>query len=268
MEKFFQLATLEGFYIILRPGPYISSGVDNGGIPYWLAKKYPDIKLRSSDRNFLNELQKWFSILLPIVRPHLLSNGGKIILVEVEHEYGAMKICDEDYKTFVKNLIEENLGKVFLFTTDRPREGEIPCGAIKDVYATTNFGISDNSEILYYFVSYLREIQADGPLMNSQLFTGDLNYWQKLSKYSPVDGVSSTALDLLLSFDNFNIDSFQAGTNFGFFSGAVEENGDFRPLTSTCDINTALDEIGNAKESYEAIANALFFVSFKGLDEY
>ena len=268
MEKFFQLATLEGFYIILRPGPYISSGVDNGGIPYWLAKKYPDIKLRSSDRNFLNELQKWFSILLPIVRPHLLSNGGKIILVEVEHEYGAMKICDEDYKTLVKNLIEENLGKVFLFTTDRPREGEIPCGAIKDVYATTNFGISDNSEILYYFVSYLREIQADGPLMNSQLFTGDLNYWQKLSKYSPVDGVSSTALDLLLSFDNFNIDSFQAGTNFGFFSGAVEENGDFRPLTSTCDINTALDEIGNAKESYEAIANALFFVSFKGLDEY
>jgi beta-galactosidase len=266
LEKFLQLATDEGLFIILRPGPYTSAGIDNGGIPHWLATKYPDIRLRTTDQNFLNELEKWFSVLLPVVRPHLLMNGGNILMVEVEHEYGALKICDKSYKNLVKSLIERILdSETFLFTTDRPEDKEIPCGAIENVYATTNFGISDNAEIMYYFVSYLQEVQTSGPMMNSQLFPGERNYWQKPTELSPIAddevSVASTVLDTLLSFDNFNIDSFQVGTNFGFFSGAVDHVEGFKPVTGSCDVNSAQDEIGNPRENYETIANALSFVS-------
>lgn len=262
-KKFIQLATDEGFYIIIRPGPYISAGIDNGGIPYWLATKYPDIKLRSSDPNFIKELDKWFSVLMPKIRPYLLENGGKILMVEVEHEYGALKVCDEVYKSHVKTSIENSLGPdVFLFSTDRPKGNEMHCGFIDGIFATTNFGVSDRAEIGYYFVSFLREVQPEGPLMNSQLFAGDVQYWQKPLKTSPVDGVSDTIFDLLTAFDNFNIYTFQANSNFGFWSGAIEhESGRFSPLTTNHDANAALDESGNPTDTYETIANALSFVS-------
>lgn len=263
LGKFIQLATDEGFYIILRPGPYISSGIDNGGIPYWLATKYSDIKLRSMDPNFLEELNKWFAVLMPIVRPHLLENGGKILMVEVEHEYGALNVCDEAYKTHVKNLIVSHIGtNTILFSTDRPKGNEMKCGFTDGVFATTNFGASDRAEIGYYFVSYLREVQPEGPLMNSQLFSGDIQYWQKPVKYSQIDGISSTILDLLTTFDNFNVYTFQATTNFGFWSGAIErDNEDFTPLITNHDANAALDESGNPTDTYEAIADGIYFVS-------
>jgi beta-galactosidase len=265
LEKFLKLAIDEDFYVILRPGPYISAGIDNGGIPYWLATKYPDIKLRSTDPNFLAELDKWFLVLMPKVQPFLLENRGKILMIEVEHEYGALNVCDEDYKTHMKTLIESYVGSnTILFTTDRPKGDEMKCGFIEDVFATTNFGTSDIAEIGYFFVSYLREVQAEGPLMNSQLFTGDTQHWQKPLKDSPVDGVSSTILNLLLAFDNFNIQTFQSSTNFGFWSGAVGKGtGSYTPLITNDDINAPLDEIGNPRATYETIADALSFVSLK-----
>lgn len=264
LEKFLKLATDEGFYIILRPGPFISAGIDNGGIPYWLATKYPNIKLRSKDPNFLAELDKWFAVLMPKIQPFLLGNRGKILMVEVEHEYGALNVCDEDYKMHIKALIESYVGNTILFTTDRPKDNEMKCGFIENIFATTNFGISDTAEIGFYFVSYLREVQAEGPLMNSQLFTGNIQNWQKPLKGSPVDGVSSTILNLLSAFDSFNIQTFQSSTNFGFWSGAVEKGtGSYTPLITNDDANAPLDESGNPTATYETIADALSFVSFK-----
>ena len=36
------------FLIFLRVGPYICGERDGGGLPYWLYKEQPDIKLRYS----------------------------------------------------------------------------------------------------------------------------------------------------------------------------------------------------------------------------
>lgn len=54
IERFMELATEEDLYIILRPGPYICAEIDNGGLPYWLRTKYPDIQLRTNDFSLVN----------------------------------------------------------------------------------------------------------------------------------------------------------------------------------------------------------------------
>lgn len=68
-----------------------------GGLPYWLFTKYPDIKPRTSDERYLNEVKIWFDKLLPMLVPHLIGNGGPIIMVQVENEYGGYGVDDQTY---------------------------------------------------------------------------------------------------------------------------------------------------------------------------
>lgn len=43
---------------------------------------------------FKEEVTKWFSALLPIVKPMLRQNNGPVLMVQVENEYGSYKACD------------------------------------------------------------------------------------------------------------------------------------------------------------------------------
>ena len=49
---------------------------NGGGLPFWLYQMYPNITLRSSDSNFMEYVDKWWSVLLPLIRPQLYINGG------------------------------------------------------------------------------------------------------------------------------------------------------------------------------------------------
>ena len=54
LDSFLTLAERLGLYVVLRPGPYICSECDMGGLPWWLLKK-DGIQLRSSDPEYLKE---------------------------------------------------------------------------------------------------------------------------------------------------------------------------------------------------------------------
>ena len=81
---FLQMAQDIGFYIILRPGPYVCGETEFGGLPWWLlANGTHDIVPRSSEANYMRAVTSWFSVILPKIVPLLYKNGGSVITVQV-----------------------------------------------------------------------------------------------------------------------------------------------------------------------------------------
>uniref|UniRef100_A0A8C9FC47 Galactosidase beta 1 n=1 Tax=Pavo cristatus TaxID=9049 RepID=A0A8C9FC47_PAVCR len=139
LEYFLQLASETGLLVILRAGPYICAEWDMGGLPAWLLEK-ESIVLRSSDSDYLTAVEKWMGVLLPKMKPHLYQNGGPIIMVQVENEYGSYFACDYDYLRSLLKIFRQHLGdEVVLFTTDGASQFHLKCGALQGLYATVDF---------------------------------------------------------------------------------------------------------------------------------
>ncbi|CAM9144993.1 unnamed protein product, partial [Lampetra planeri] len=140
LEHFLHLANQTGLLVILRPGPYICAEWEMGGLPAWLLDK-PNIVLRSADIDYMQAVCDWLAALLPRVKPWLYVNGGNIISVQVENEYGSYYACDYNYLRHLRTLFRFFLGDdVVLFTTDGNTDKEMTCGTLQGLYATIDFG--------------------------------------------------------------------------------------------------------------------------------
>src|SRR5580704_11352256 len=62
VATFVRTAQEEGLYVLLRPGPYVCSEWDLGGLPAWLLAD-PDIVLRSTDPKFMGPAEKFLKRL-------------------------------------------------------------------------------------------------------------------------------------------------------------------------------------------------------------
>lgn len=78
---------------------------------------------------------------MPKIEPLLYQNGGPIILVQVENEYGSFFRCDREYQIWIRNETQRYVkDKAVLFTNDGP--DQVTCGKIDGVLATMDFGPS------------------------------------------------------------------------------------------------------------------------------
>ena len=87
--EFCRIAQQEGLWVVLRPGPYVCSEWDGGGLPWWLLKN-PTIKLRSQDPNFMTPATAWFKEVGRVLGPLQITHGGPILMTQVENEYGSL----------------------------------------------------------------------------------------------------------------------------------------------------------------------------------
>ncbi|MDD5546342.1 MAG: beta-galactosidase [Candidatus Omnitrophica bacterium] len=85
LDKFVTLTEKYGFYLAIKPGPYICAEWDFGGFPDWLLGK--DVKLREDDPEYLRLIGRYYKEIAGILRPHLVTKGGNIILFQIENEY-------------------------------------------------------------------------------------------------------------------------------------------------------------------------------------
>ncbi|WP_295505538.1 beta-galactosidase [uncultured Streptococcus sp.] len=87
IEVFLQTAQDLGLYAIIRPSPFICAEWEFGGLPAWLLNE--NMRIRSSDEVFLQAVANYYDELLPRLTPRLLDNGGNILMMQVENEYGS-----------------------------------------------------------------------------------------------------------------------------------------------------------------------------------
>lgn len=125
LEKFLALAKELDLVVLLRAGPYMCSEWDLGGLPAWLlGHKPPLTALRTAVEPYLGLVTRWWNILLPKLKPHLYENGGSVVMVQIENEYGSygqVSTIPADH-AYIEHLIAQartHLGPTaVLYTTD------------------------------------------------------------------------------------------------------------------------------------------------------
>ncbi|XP_069838672.1 beta-galactosidase-1-like protein isoform X2 [Dendropsophus ebraccatus] len=253
LEQFLNLTMELGLLVIMRPGPYICAEWDMGGLPAWLLNK-KDIRLRAFDPDYLNAVDSWLSVLLPKLRPRLYNNGGNIISVQVENEYGSFLACDYGYMRHLHTMFRLYLGDdVVLFTTDGSADYFLKCGTLQDLYATVDFGPVDNVTKAF---EPMRRFQPRGPLVNSEYYTGWLDYWGDKHAVTPTDRVAQGLQAILESGASVNMYMFEGGTNFGFWNGADFPR-IYKPITTSYDYDAPLSEAGDPTDKLLAIRSVI-----------
>ena len=108
VERFIETASEEGLYVIVRPGPYICSEWDLGGLPAWLLRN-DGIQLRSCQPEYFDRAERYIRRLMSYITPHLQTRGGNVIMVAAENEYGSCSNSREymdkwDGRQFIDSL--------------------------------------------------------------------------------------------------------------------------------------------------------------------
>lgn len=248
LVAFLQTAQKVGLLVVFRPGPYICAERDNGGLPYWLLRLNPNMRYRSSDKTYLDAVDNWFNVLLPMVEPYLYKNGGPIITVQVENEYGQYFECDKSYMLHLVQLLQRHLGTdVVLFRTDAPGMGNYACDAVNDTLVTADFGASANVEDEFAIV---RAFQKKGPLIVTEYYPGWMDHWGL--PHAKVDAglVLKTYEKILQLNASVNFYMFHGGTNFWFSSGSNPP-----PQPTSYDYGAPLNEAGDPTPLYYKIRN-------------
>ncbi|XP_055296881.1 beta-galactosidase-like [Sitodiplosis mosellana] len=257
VEQFVRLAAEEDLLVILRPGPYICAERDMGGLPFWLLSKYPNIKLRTSDPDYLKEVGIWYEQLMPRFESLLYENGGPIILVQVENEYGAFE-CDNKYSLWVRDETQKYVGdKAVLFTNDIVRDKDLKCGKIENVLATLDFGIGNRTTFEQHW-QLLRKYQPNGPLVNAEFYPGWFTHWQEPpGKVDPAP-VAESLRYILEVGASVNFYMFFGGTNFGFTAGANYGGpGKYQADLTSYDYDAPMDETGDVTPKYGILRDVI-----------
>lgn len=85
VTAFLRLAKEAGLYVVARPGPYICSEWDGGGLPAYLFAQ-DDIRLRDNDPAFLRHTSRWFERIMPLLAAFEPGLGGTILGVQLDNE--------------------------------------------------------------------------------------------------------------------------------------------------------------------------------------
>ena len=247
LVSFINLANSLGLLVIVRAGPYICAEWEFGGFPGWLLKN-PHIVLRSSkDKSYISAVDSWMGVLLPKLKPLLYANGGPIVAVQVENEYGSYVACDHDYMTHLEQLFRLHLGNdVILFTTDGDAAALLKCGTIPSLYATVDFGPGTDPSAAF---AVQRQFSPKGPLVNSEYYTGWLDLWGEPHQERNQQIVAQYLDKILAMNASVNLYMFEVCTNFGFMNGATFSSR-YQPVPTSYDYDAPLTEAGDPTEKY------------------
>ncbi|PKI31692.1 hypothetical protein CRG98_047902 [Punica granatum] len=116
LVKFVKTVQQAGMYMILRIGPFVAAEWFYGGIPIWL-HYVPGTVFRTDNEPFKYHMQKFTMFIVNLMKKEKLfaSQGGPIILAQIENEYGNYEFSygsgAKPYATWAaKMAVSQNIG--------------------------------------------------------------------------------------------------------------------------------------------------------------
>ncbi|KAJ0440104.1 putative beta-galactosidase [Helianthus annuus] len=91
LVRFLKIVQKAGMYVHLRIGPYVCAEWNFGGFPVWL-KYVPNISFRTDNEPFKRAMKGFTEKIVNLMKSEKMfeSQGGPIILSQVENEYGSV----------------------------------------------------------------------------------------------------------------------------------------------------------------------------------
>lgn len=249
-----ELCKKYNMYVILRAGPYICGEWEHGGFPYWLTRAgVPEI--RKADPLYMKHVGEWFDNLLPRLKKHMYINGGNILHVQIENEYGHLPFGDKVYLKFLADKVKEHLGKeTVLFTCDVAEYGRLERGSLPNEALVTVDSVGnpyDAAELARSFNG------GKGPFVDSEFYTGWIDTWGDPHHKNDGKYIADCLDGLLAANASVGIYMFFGGTNFGFTSGGQGDHDFYKAEFTSYDYDAPLSEAGDMTWKYQCIREVI-----------
>ena len=257
VAEFCRLAQKNGMYVIVRPGPYVCAEWEMGGLPWWLLKK-KDIRLRERDPYFMERVKIFETEVGKQLAPLTIQNGGPIIMVQVENEYGSYGV-DKEYVSEIRDCLRSvGFDKVALFQCDWA--SNFLNNGLDDLVWTMNFGTGANIDDQF---RKLKEVRPNSPLMCSEFWSGWFDKWGARHETRSAKDMVAGLDEMLSKGISFSLYMTHGGTSFGHWAGANSPG--FAPDVTSYDYDAPINEYGQATPKYYELRNMMQKYSDKKL---
>jgi beta-galactosidase GanA/aryl-phospho-beta-D-glucosidase BglC (GH1 family) len=251
-----------GLYVLARVGPYMNAEADAGGLPGWLLSKQLFPRAQAWDGTtaspqysplFAQYAKEWYDHILPIIARHQVTNGGSVLMLQIENEYsqteGSAQYMQELYSSARSDGIQ-----VPIFHNDYWFRGD--WSKLVDLYAFDSypFGFSCCHQwwdLHFHGVdtweSNLRSIlKINTPLFVSELQGGSFDPWGGVGYDAIANTLNGDWLNVLdqsalaQGAAAINTYMFAGGTTWGYmgnpavytsydYGAPISESGGLRP---------------------------------------
>lgn len=220
----------------------------------------PQMVVRSSYAPFIARVRRWFAALLPRIRPLLFHNGGPVVMLQIENEFGNYA-HDPDYMRRILSLVVAQRIDCLLFTADGAHADSQQAGGIDGVLRTLTLvrpivrfiflkriqsSLPAQRKNPTRALTELRTVQPSGPALISEAWAGWFDAWGAAVHTVRTASDVAMLVDAMLSIDvSFNLYMFAGGTNGASRNGALidDETNRFLPQTTSYDYSAAIAEV-------------------------
>lgn len=259
LAEYIKIAGEEGMMVILRPGPYVCAEWEFGGYPYWL-QNIKGMEIRRDNPEFLRCTKTYIERLYKEVKNLLCTNGGPIVMVQCENEFGSYVSQRKDipleehrsYNAKIKQQLADAGFNVPLFTSDGSWlfEG----GATPGALPTAN-GEGDIANLKKVVNQYH---DGKGPYMVAEFYPGWLSHWAEPFPQVGASQIARQTEAYLKNDVSFNFYMVHGGTNFGFTSGAnYDKKRDIQPDLTSYDYGAPISEAGWVTPKFDSIRTVI-----------
>jgi Glycosyl hydrolases family 35/Beta-galactosidase, galactose-binding domain/Glycosyl hydrolases family 2, sugar binding domain len=263
LDDWLTMAEHCGFYVIVRPGPYICAEWDTGGYPRWLLTKKPrhplrsEAWLRSDDPTFLAWCRHWYNAVCPVIAKHQITRKPPgqpgVILVQLENEYNyahlPARVMLDQIKVLAKTAMANGINVPLFTCWTHPVRGATSA-LLRHVFDSCNFYPRWDVNSIAKSIQELRRQQPDAPLMTTELQGGWFSgVGGKLSQDQ--SGLTASQINNLTLFAIQNGDTI---INYYMLVGGTNPGGwAARGITSTYDYDAPIREWGGVGARYQRV---------------
>jgi hypothetical protein len=249
IARFMRICQEEGLWVLLRPGPYVCAEWDFGGLPPYLLRIL-DLKIRCMDPRYMAAAERYIRALARVVKPLQASEGGPILMVQIENEYGSYG-NDRNYLERLRKVWQEAGIHMPFYTADGATTAMLEAGSLPGAAVGLDPGTSNAQFDL------ARRINPGVPVFASEIYPGWLTHWGEKWQRPDTGPLLKQVQTLLDNHRSFNLYVVHGGTNFGFTAGANSGGKGYEPDITSYDYDAPIDEQGRATAKYQALRTLL-----------